>query len=109
ELVTAGHAGLITGHTRHPELVHLGPGFYANTGAACEVVSETPSRLDSVGMPSLFLAHRQVAWIELEAGNELHVRLFYGRQDGPGSSLLERLLARPQAEAQTARGNELRP
>ncbi len=109
DLITAGHAGLITGHTRHPELTHLGSGFYANTGCACEVVSETPSRLDSLGMPSLFLAHRQIAWVELEAGNELHARLLYGRQDLPGAAMVERLLARPQPEGRSVGSKELHP
>ncbi len=98
DLVTAGHAGLITGHTRHPELAHLGTGFYANTGCACEVVSESPARLDGVGMPSLFLAHRQVAWVELEAGNDLHVRLLHARRDLPGAGVIERVLTRRDPE-----------
>jgi lysylphosphatidylglycerol synthetase-like protein (DUF2156 family) len=109
DLVTAGHAGVITGHTRHPELIDLGSGFYANTGCACEVVSETLSRLDSIGMPSLFLVHRQIAWVELEAGNELHARLLYGRQDLPGATSVERLLARPYPERRTLRSKELHP
>ena len=45
-------------------------------------------------MPSLFLAHRQVAWVELEAGNELHVRLLHAGQVLPGTTLIERLVAR---------------
>ena len=98
DLVTAGHAGLITGHTRHPELTHLGTGFYANAGCACEVVSELPARLDGVGMPSLFLAHRQVAWVELEAGNDLHVRLLHARRDLPGATVIERVLTRRNPE-----------
>ena len=107
DLVTDGHAGLITGHTRHPELAHLGSGFYANPGGASEVVSETPSRLSSLGMPSLFLAHRQVAWVELEAGNELHVRLLHAGQVLPGTTLIERLVAVPTGVDTTAK--ELHP
>ncbi|HLY84241.1 MAG TPA: phosphatidylglycerol lysyltransferase domain-containing protein, partial [Acidimicrobiales bacterium] len=109
ELVTGGFAGLVTGHTRHPELTHLGPGFYANAGCASEVVSETPSRLVNVGMPSLFLAHRQVSWVELEAGNELHVRLLHARQDLPGATLIERLMAQRDPETDTAKRKELHP
>ena len=105
--VTAGQSGLITGHTRHPELTHLGTGFYANAGGASEVVAETPSRLASLGMPSLFLAHRQVAWVELEAGNELHVRLLHAGQDLPGATAVEKLLARRSATGVC--GGELRP
>ncbi|HSS09198.1 MAG TPA: hypothetical protein VLL25_04900, partial [Acidimicrobiales bacterium] len=106
ELVTSGHAGLITGHTRRPELTRLGSGFYANTGCVGEVVSETPSRLASLGIPSLFLAHRQVAWVELEAGNDLHVRLLYGQEDLPGATWIERLLARPSPRPSTVSGRE---
>ena len=104
ELVTAGHAGLITGHTRHPELAYLGTGFYANAGCAAEVVSESPARLESVGAPSLFLAHRQVSWVEIEAGHELHVRLLHARRDLPGATALERLLTRRTTEERDARG-----
>jgi lysylphosphatidylglycerol synthetase-like protein (DUF2156 family) len=97
ELVTAGHAGLVTGHTRHPELAYLGEGFYANSGCAAEVVSESPARLEAIGAPSLFLAHQQVSWVEIEAGNELHVRLLHARRDLPGATVLERLLTGRQA------------
>ncbi|MDQ1393624.1 MAG: lysyl-tRNA synthetase, class, partial [Acidimicrobiaceae bacterium] len=107
ELVTAGQAGLITGHTRHPELAYLGGGFYANTGCAAEVVSESPARLETIGAPSLFLAHRQVSWVEIEAGNELHVRLLNARRDLPGATLLERLLTRRDAESRAERGGRV--
>jgi lysylphosphatidylglycerol synthetase-like protein (DUF2156 family) len=105
ELVTAGHAGLITGHTRHPELTHLGCGFFANAGCATDVVSEEPARLASLGLPSVFLAHRQLSWVELEAGAELHARLINARADLPGAALIERAVARPRTE----RTRELHP
>ncbi|MGI8493350.1 MAG: bifunctional lysylphosphatidylglycerol flippase/synthetase MprF [Acidimicrobiales bacterium] len=97
ELVTSGHAGVITAHTSRPELVQLGSGFYANPGAVGEVVAEVASRLPSLGAPAVFLSHLQVAWLELEAGAELHVRLFHVRSDLPGATLLERLVARRSA------------
>jgi lysylphosphatidylglycerol synthetase-like protein (DUF2156 family) len=119
DLISVDHTGLITGHTCRPELVHFGPGFYANTGCGAEVVSEAPARLPGLGMPSVFLAHRQVAWVELEAGNELHARLLYARQDVPGATWIERLLASrsPSADdaqpspglAKLAREGTLRP
>ena len=93
-LITAGHTGLITAHTCRPELVHLGQGFYANAGAAAEVVSEYPSRLPGIGLPPVFMGHRLLSWIELDAGSDLHVRLLHGRRDLPGSTLLERIVAR---------------
>ena len=56
--MTEGSAGLITGHTHHAELSHLGSGFYANTGCGTEVVEEVPSRLAGIGLPPVFLGHR---------------------------------------------------
>ncbi len=93
ELVTAGYAGLVTGRTCRPELAHFGTGFYANAGTGAEVVTEHPTRVPGLGLPSVFLAHRTLSWVEIEAGNDLHVRLLHGRQDLPGAALLERLVA----------------
>jgi lysylphosphatidylglycerol synthetase-like protein (DUF2156 family) len=95
DLVTAGHCALITAHTCRPELTHLGRGFYANVGCGSDLVTEVPSRLPGLGLPPVFLAYRQTSWVELEAGNELHARLFHARQDLPGATLLERVLADP--------------
>ncbi|MHB1787663.1 MAG: hypothetical protein ACYCS7_16305, partial [Acidimicrobiales bacterium] len=86
-LINDGYSGLITGHTLRPELAHLGQGFYANTGAATEVVEERPAW---IGLPPVFLAHRQLSWVELEAGADLHVRLLQGRQAVPGANWAER-------------------
>jgi lysylphosphatidylglycerol synthetase-like protein (DUF2156 family) len=90
-LVGAGLAGLVTGHTRRPELSILGPGFYANPGAVAEVVDECPARL---GLPPVFLHRRQLSWVELEAGAELHARLLQARLDLPGATVIERMAAR---------------
>jgi hypothetical protein len=106
DLVTGGHAGLITAHTCRPELTHLGEGFYANAGCGADVVTEVPSRLPGLGLPSVFLAYRETAWVELEAGNELHARLFHARQDLPGATLWERVLAN---QVVSSTSGELRP
>lgn len=106
ELITSGHAGLITGHTCRPELTHLGTGFYVNAGCSAEVVTEAPSRVPGLGLPPAFLAHRDVAWVELEAGIDLHARLFHARHDLPGATLLEQLVARPVVSATSG---DLRP
>jgi lysylphosphatidylglycerol synthetase-like protein (DUF2156 family) len=98
-LLAAGHTGLITGHTRHPELTHLGTGFYANVGSGSEVVGEVPVRFSGAGVPPVFLAHRQLGWVELEAGAALHARLLYGRTDLPGATIWERILAQPRPQA----------
>jgi lysylphosphatidylglycerol synthetase-like protein (DUF2156 family) len=93
ELVTGGWTGMVTGHTCRPELVALGPGFYANPGAGADVVSEYPTRVPGLGLPPVFFAHRMLSWVELEAGPDLRVRLRVGDQDLPGASLAERVLA----------------
>lgn len=90
-LVTAGHAGLVIGHTRRAELTLLGDGFFAACGAAAEVVAERDGRL---GLPSVFLPERRLSWVELEAGADLHARLLFSRVDTHGGSLVERAVAR---------------
>lgn len=90
-LVTSGYAGLITGHTHEPELVMMGGGFHANTGCLHEVLLETETYLS---LPPVFLPHRQISWVELEAGAELHVRVLHARTLVPGATRLERLAAR---------------
>ena len=90
-LIAKGWSGLITGHTRHPELAVIGDGFYANVGCCGDVVDEVPGRF---GLPPVFLLHRELSWLDLEAGAELHVRLVHGRLDLPGSSRTERLVAK---------------
>ena len=103
DLVTGGYAAMITAHTCRPELTHLGAGFYANVGCGSDLVTEVPSRLPGLGLPSVFLAYRETAWVELEAGSDLHARLFHARQDLPGATVLERILARPGRRVQRAR------
>ncbi len=99
--VTAGRAALVTAHTCRPELTHLGQGFYANVGSGSEVVTEVPTRLPGLGLPSVFIAYRQAAWVELEAGSDLHARLFFSRQGLPGATILERVLASRSAQCRS--------
>jgi lysylphosphatidylglycerol synthetase-like protein (DUF2156 family) len=86
-----GYAGLVSGATLQAELTHLGPGFFACAGAAGEVVEEHHGRL---GMLPVFLACRQLAWVELETGAELHARLLLTQSELPGATLIERMAAR---------------
>ncbi len=86
-----GYAGLVCGATLQAELTHLGPGFFACPGAAGEIVEEHHGRL---GLLPVFLACQQLAWVELETGAELHVRLLLTRSELPGATLLERAAAR---------------
>ncbi|MCL4423188.1 MAG: phosphatidylglycerol lysyltransferase domain-containing protein [Actinobacteria bacterium] len=90
-LVESGYAGMVTSHTFQPELSHLAGGFYANTGASAEIVEERGAWL---GLPSVFLPCRQLSWLEIEAGGELHVRLLLAKEEPDPGTLLERLARR---------------
>ncbi|HXQ61760.1 MAG TPA: phosphatidylglycerol lysyltransferase domain-containing protein [Acidimicrobiales bacterium] len=86
-----GYAALVTGATLQAELTHLTPGVFACAGATGDVVEERPGRL---GMPPVFLHCRQLSWVELETGAELHARLLLSRSEISPATLLERLAAR---------------
>jgi lysylphosphatidylglycerol synthetase-like protein (DUF2156 family) len=86
-----GYAAVITGATLQAELTHLSPGIFACAGAAGDVVEERPGRL---GMLPVFLHCRQLSWVELETGAELHARLLLARSEISPATLLERIAAR---------------
>ena len=78
-LAAAGDSGLVTAHTRRPELTDLGGGaFYANCGGAGRVVERLRTR---AGMPPVYGARLRCSWLELEAGADLHVRLSHGTRE----------------------------
>ena len=88
-LAAAGGVGLMTAHTRRPELTDLGGGsFYANVGSGGRVVECVPAR---AGLPPVFVERMRCSWVELEAGAELHARLWHGVRDLPSSSWIERV------------------
>ena len=94
---TAGGNGLITGHTRLPELTDLGNGgFYANCGVAGRVVERMETRL---GLPPVYGGRLRCSWVELEAGSDLDVRLWHGQRDLPERTLLERLATRERVRS----------
>ena len=94
ELVGGGLAGLVTAASGRAELTKVANGFYANPGACSEVVREYPSRFAGAGLPSPFLGSRNIGWVELEAGNELHARLLLGEELVAGATPAERLVAK---------------
>lgn len=108
-LIADRYRGLVTGYTCRPELVHLGTGFFANAGCGAEVVVEVPARLPGLGLPPVFLAYRQLSWVELEAGNELHVQLFYTRQKSAAGSFIERLVAHQSRDLAPTKQFQPRP
>jgi lysylphosphatidylglycerol synthetase-like protein (DUF2156 family)/UDP-2,3-diacylglucosamine pyrophosphatase LpxH len=92
-LISEGHAGLITGHTHEPEISQVGPGFYANTGCATEVVRARKARF---GLPAPFLAVRRLSMVELQAGPVLSVSLSLAERPVGQPSVLERLVLAPE-------------
>ena len=90
-LVAGGCAGVIAAGSLQAELTDLGGAFFASPGVVGEVVEEHPGRL---GLPPVFLEHRQASWIELETGADLHARLLLARNDEGPATLLERLAGR---------------
>ncbi len=95
-LATAGGVGLITAHTRRPELTDLGGGsFYANCGSGGRVVECVRAR---GGFPPVFVERMRCSWVELEAGAELHARLWHGVRDLPHQRWLERMVARDRVK-----------
>jgi lysyl-tRNA synthetase class 2 len=92
-LITEGYAGLITGHTHEPEISQAGPGFYANTGCATEVVRARKARF---GLPTPFLAVRRLSMVELRAGAVLSVSLSVAERPVGQPSFLERLVLAPE-------------
>ncbi|MCA1682685.1 MAG: hypothetical protein LC685_01585, partial [Actinobacteria bacterium] len=87
----AGYAGVVTGQSLDPQLASIGDGFFASVGSGSEVIHRWPGRL---GLPAVFLPHRQASWLEMEAGAALRIRLYQARLDLAGGTLLERLAAR---------------
>ena len=91
-LASAGGVGLVTAYTRRPELTDLGGGsFYANCGSGGRVVERVEAR---AGLPPVFVERLRCSWVELEAGAELHARLWHGVRDLPTSSWMERVVSR---------------
>jgi len=93
-LVAAGYHGLVTAHTCRAEITDLTAGFYANPGCIADVVTEARPRVPGLGLPPSFVPHRQVSWLELEGGGDLHVRLKVARRPLPGATLAERSATR---------------
>jgi lysylphosphatidylglycerol synthetase-like protein (DUF2156 family)/UDP-2,3-diacylglucosamine pyrophosphatase LpxH len=92
-LISAGYAGLISGHTHEPEISQVGNGFYANTGCATEVVRARKARF---GLPAPFLAVRRLSMIELTAGPVLSVSLSLAERPIGRPAPLERLVLAPE-------------
>jgi lysylphosphatidylglycerol synthetase-like protein (DUF2156 family) len=88
-IAAAGGAGLVTAHTRQAELTDLGGGaFYGNCGSSGRVVERAATR---GGLPPVYAARLRCSWVELEAGAELHARLWHGVRDLPERTVLERM------------------
>lgn len=94
-MVELGYSGMIAGHTHSPELSVVGPGFYANSGCGVEVLGPRPARF---GLPRPFTSVRRCARVELQAADELEVRLVLGDTPLPVDSALERFVMKPDRD-----------
>lgn len=100
-LVADGYTGFISAHSRSAELANFNDGFYANAGTVGAVLERRPGRF---GLLDAYGVGRQVSWLELEGGADLHVRLHLRYQAVPSTTFVERLCTKPAAvgEAQSA-------
>ncbi len=105
-LVATGAAGLIEGGNLRAQLVHLGTGFYATPGGTTEVVREHRGR---VGLAPVFLPYLQVAFVEIETGADLHVRLMRAEAGLPNSTRLERMVSAEHVVKGRKPGADLHP
>ena len=96
-LAASGGGGFVTAHTRRAELTDLGGAFYANCGTAGRVVERVETR---GGLPAVYSARLRCSWVELEAGAELHARLWSGVRELPERTLLERCASRERIRPQ---------
>ena len=91
-----GGSGVILGGAMNATLTYLDSGFFAHPGATTDLVRRHDGKL---GLPPVFVTHRQESSIDLETGAELHVRLVLRDAQLPNPRRLERL-ARGQASTQ---------
>jgi lysylphosphatidylglycerol synthetase-like protein (DUF2156 family) len=93
-LLAEGYAGIVDA-CPSPRFADLGAGFVASCGS----VGETTHRRDRVLMlPKTTVPARVASWVEVEAGADLHARLWYTSVDVPGASFVARIGARRATE-----------
>lgn len=88
--LAAGGTGAISAGLRSPSLLRLDAGFAATLGSSGTLVRAHRGRL---GLPPVYVAHSQVAFLEVESGADLHVRLSAQDHELQEASVLERLVA----------------
>jgi lysylphosphatidylglycerol synthetase-like protein (DUF2156 family) len=90
KLLGDDYVGVIDADTA-PRFADLASGFVAS----CGTVGETTQRRDrALALPKTTVPARVASWVEVEAGAELHARLWYTSVDVPGGSLASRVAAR---------------
>ena len=85
-----GGSGVILGGAISSTLTHLDAGFLAVPGASTTIVREHHGRL---GLPPVFLDHRQESQIILETGADLYLRLELSDHAIRSPRFMERLIA----------------
>ena len=74
-----------------PDLIDLGPGWFAHPGRSGSTATRHRSRL---GLPDVFVASSALSWIEMKAGADLHVCAVAGRRQERPATWTARRLAR---------------
>ena len=94
--LASGGTGAVGAGNRSASLLRLDVGFFAKLGSSGTVVRKHYGRL---GLPPVFVVHHQLAFLEVESGADLHVRLIAQDRERSEASFLERLVAGDTAAA----------
>ncbi len=88
--LAGGVTGVISGGCE-PAFENRGTAFVASAGRVGEVVERRDAHL---GLPDVQAPTRVASWVEVEAGADLHARLWFARVDLPGASVWARVAGR---------------
>jgi lysylphosphatidylglycerol synthetase-like protein (DUF2156 family) len=94
ELLAAGCDGVVSGGPT-ASLQNLHDRVLATTGACGRVIQRRRGRW---GLPPVFVPVQVLSWVEIEAGADLHVRLWHAVTDLPGASMAERMVGVAEAD-----------
>lgn len=90
ELLSAAYDGVITS-SETPSFENRGTTFVAMTGRVGEGRDRRGAHLI---LPDVVVPTRVASWVEIEAGADLHARLWFAQVDLPGASVWARVVGR---------------
>ncbi len=89
-VLSDGYCGVIVGDV-DPAFENRGGAFVAATGRLGPTVEQRDARF---ALPAVDAPCRVASWVEVEAGAELHARLWFARVDLPGATIWSRVVGR---------------